>query len=81
MCRLLVGLGDVTVLGVDDIVDGPLQVHVELAVVRPPCHGCDVVASVKDRDRVTLTDLPAFGRATRLVWHKHRWCASRRGVR
>ena len=29
---------------------------------------------VKDRPRVELVDLPAFGRPTRLVWHKHRWC-------
>ena len=29
MCALLVGLPDVTVLGLDDVRDGPLRVHVE----------------------------------------------------
>jgi hypothetical protein len=31
---------------------------------------------VKDRPRVELIDLPCFGRAARLVWHKHRWSCS-----
>jgi hypothetical protein len=28
MCELLVGLPDVTVLGIDDIDDGPLVIHI-----------------------------------------------------
>ena len=74
MCQLLVGLGDVTVRSIEDIADGPLVVHIELTINgRPFCHGCGAQASVKDRAAVMLTDLPAFGRATRLVWHKRRW--------
>jgi hypothetical protein len=35
-----------------------------------------VIAQVKGRPGVVLMDLPVFGRATRLVWHKRRWrCA------
>ena len=72
MCAVLVGLPDVTVLGVDD--DVPLRVHVETSSDRPCCVGCKTPAWVKDRPVVELVDLPCFGRPTRLVWHKHRWC-------
>ncbi len=30
-------------------------------------------AKLKDRPQIELVDLPAFGRRTRLVWHKYRW--------
>lgn len=33
MCELLVGLPDVVVLGIDDIYDGPLIIHIEQAVL------------------------------------------------
>ncbi len=39
MCELLVGLGDVEVLGVDDVAGKPLGVHVRRRVARPPCWG------------------------------------------
>lgn len=74
MCELLVGLPDVNVLGLDDLVEGPLLVHIETRGDRPGCLGCGVFAQVKDRPIVELVDLPAFGRQTRLVWHKFRWC-------
>jgi transposase len=74
MCELLVGLPEVNVLGVDDECGGPLRVHVESRVERVWCRGCGGRAAVKDRPRVELVDLPCFGRPTRLVWHKHRWC-------
>ncbi len=73
MCELLVGLPAVRVLGVVDERDGPLFVHIETIGPRPPCPGCGGWATAKDRDRVELVDLPAFGRRTRLVWRKHRW--------
>ena len=73
MCELLVGLPDVNVLGVGDIPGGPLRVHVELRASTVGCPECGVVAHVKDRYQVELIDLPAFGRWTRLVWHKRRW--------
>jgi len=78
MCELLIGLPAVRVLGVVDERDGPLWVHVETAGERPSCPRCAQPAKVKDRDRVELVDLPAFGRQTRLVWHKHRWSCPNR---
>ena len=74
VCELLVGLPDVDVLGVEEEV-GPIRVHVECRVPRPACSGCGTPGWVKDRPVVELVDLPAFGRAVRLVWRKHRfWC-------
>ena len=75
MCELLVGLPDVNVLGIDDVVGQPLQVHVELRGSRTGCEACDVFAWVKDRPVVDLVDLPCFGRPTHVLWHKRRlWC-------
>jgi transposase len=73
VCELLVGLPEVTVLGVEDRPGGPLMVHVEQAGDRPGCLGCGGRPVVKDRETVELVDLPAFGRQTRLCWHKVRW--------
>lgn len=73
MCELLVGLPDVVVLGVDDIEDGPLVIHIEQAGPRPECVGCGELPAVKDRETVELVDLPCFGRPTRLRWRKVRW--------
>ena len=73
MCELLVGLPEVTVLGLEDEVGAPLSIHVETRARRPGCSECGVLARVKDRPVVTLVDLAAFGRPTRLVWHKFRW--------
>ncbi|MGF1617684.1 MAG: transposase family protein, partial [Acidimicrobiia bacterium] len=73
VCELLVGLPDVTVLGVEDVVDGPIRVHVECRMRRPSCGECGMVAVVKDRATVELADLPAFGRPVRLAWRKHRF--------
>jgi len=76
MCELLVGLPDVSVVGVEDVVGGPLRVHVQGRSPRPLCADCGGPAKVKDRPPVDLVDLPAFGRQTQLVWHKHRWVCS-----
>ncbi len=37
------------------------------------CGACGTRATVKDRDRVELADLPAFGCPVTLVWLKRRW--------
>ena len=71
MCALLVGLPDVTVLGIHDG-DGLLRVHVETGGPRPVCPDCAGELGVKDRPVVVLVDLPCFGRATRLAWRKFR---------
>ncbi len=73
VCELLVGLGDVTVLGATDEPAGPVRVHVETRGPRPQCPGCGGEVWVKDRRQVELVDLAAFGRPARLVWHKRRW--------
>ena len=78
MCELLVGLPAVRILGVVDEPDGALWVHVETIGARPLCSRCGAAATVKDRDRVELVDLPAFGRRTRLVWRKRRWACPNR---
>ena len=73
VCELLVGLGDVEVLGVDDGDGAPLGVHIRRRVPRPDCEACGgPLWSDGDRE-VELVDLPAFGRAVRLIWHKRRW--------
>jgi len=71
MCTLLVGLPEVTVLAVDAFGE-MLRVHIEDRSPSLVCPRCGERAWVKERDRVELVDLPAFGRPARLVWHKHR---------
>lgn len=73
VCELLVGLGDVTVLGAVDEPAGPVVVHVETRADRPSCSGCGGAVWAKDQRPVELVDLPAFGCPARLVWHKRRW--------
>jgi transposase len=64
----------VNVLGVEDIAGSPIRVHVESRVDQAWCPSCGCRAAVKERPVVEFVDLPCFGRPTRLVWHKHRWC-------
>ena len=70
---MIIGLGDVEVLGVDDAPSGPLGVHIRTRA-RPTCGGCGGAVWSKGSAPVGLVDLPAFGRPVRLVWHKWRWC-------
>ena len=46
MCELLVGLPAVTVLGIDDVEDGPIRVHLERSESRTGCPACGVVNDV-----------------------------------
>ncbi len=73
MCELLVGLGEVDVLSVDDDRGGPLRLSVRSRTARPSCAGCGGKLWSKGDRAVELVDLPSFGRPARLVWHKHRW--------
>ena len=57
VCELLVGLGDVTVLGADDDPGEPVRVHVETRAVRPRCPGCAGLVWVKDQRPVELVGL------------------------
>lgn len=52
VCELLVGLGDVNVLGVEDVTDEPPRVHVETRWSRPRSGECGAHAVVKDRPMV-----------------------------
>ena len=79
VCELLVGLGDVEVLGVDDVVGARLRVHIRGRAPRPPCGGCGGLVWSKGERSVELVDLPAFGRPVRLAWHKRRWRYPRSG--
>jgi hypothetical protein len=65
-------LADVEFLGLEDRDDGVLAMHVQQAGDRPSCLGCGSSPVVKDRPVVELVDLAAFGRPTRLCWHKVR---------
>ena len=78
VCELIVGLGDVEVLGVDDERAGPLAVDVRTRR-RPSCGGCGGAVWSKGTRPVRLVDLPAFGRPVRLIWHKWRWCCPAAG--
>jgi transposase len=76
MCELLVGLPDVSILGVHGKAGDVLRIYIESRSERPGCSNCGVLAHVKDRSAVELVDLPCFGRPTRLIWFKCRWrCA------
>ncbi len=79
MCRLLVGLSDVTILGIRATGDGPLLVEIEQAGPRPACIGCGVLPVVKDREVVELVDLPYAGRPSRLRWRKVRFVCRNSG--
>ena len=67
VCELLVGLGDVEVLGVEDEAGEPLGVHIRRRAERPRCEACGGPVWSKGERSVELVDLPAFGRPVRLV--------------
>ena len=69
----MIGLPDITFLGVEDGPGGEARIHVETATRAVGCPSCGVAAQVKDRTRVELVDLPLQGRSCRLVWRKRRW--------
>jgi transposase len=71
-CELLVGLEGVEVLDVARE-GGRLVVTIESSDRLVGCWACGTRASIKDRDRVELADLPAFGSPVTLVWLKRRW--------
>ena len=70
MCALLVGLPDVTVVGVGEWPKW-LRIEVTTNLERPSC--CGRTVWHHGTREVVLVDLPVFGRPTRLVWRKRRW--------
>ena len=73
VCELIVDLGDVEVLGVDDAVGALLALHIRTRA-RPACGGGGEAVWSKGSAPVRLVDLAAFGRPVRLIWHKWCWC-------
>ena len=67
VCELLVGLGDVEVLGVGDDAGEPLRVHIRRRAPRPGCAACGGALWSDGERAVELVDLPVFGPAARLV--------------
>ena len=62
------------IIGVEEAPDGELFVHVECVRRATFCEACGIEARLKERPVIALIDLPCFGRRTRLVWHKRRFC-------
>jgi hypothetical protein len=72
MVELLVGLPEVTVLGVfTEGVD--VELHIETRRAEVGCPICGTAAEAKGWREVVLVDLQVFGKPTRLHWHKRRW--------
>ena len=68
MCELLVGLGVVDVVGVEERSNGSLWVTVCTRSERPVCGVCGGRVWSKGDRPVGLVDLPVFGRPVRLWW-------------
>ena len=73
MCELLVGLGEVDLVGVEELAGELLGVTIRSGGARPVCEGCGGSVWSKGDQLVRLVDLPAFGRPVRLRWRKRRW--------
>ena len=74
MCELLVGLGDVDLVGINESGEGaPLEVVIRSRRPRPMCEECGGRVWSKGYRTVALVDLAAFGRPVRLRWRKRRW--------
>ena len=73
MCEVLVGLGEVDLVGVEELAGDRLRVTIRSRGPRPLCGGCGGGVWSKGDQPVRLVDLPAFGRPVRLRWRKRRW--------
>ncbi len=72
MCEILVGLGDVNVVSVEE--DGTaVTVTIETRATVAGCPSCGVVASSKGRRPVSLVDCCQGLRTFVVVWLKRRW--------
>ena len=72
MCRALVGVADIDVVGVVAWTV-PMQVHIASTLPRPSCSACGTAARIKQTMRRRLVDLPSFGRPVATVWRQVRW--------
>ena len=71
----LVGLPDGTVLG-RFVGDLEVELPIETKVDRPGSSAGGVPAQLKGGRVIVLVDLEVFGKATKLHWHKQRWCCA-----
>ena len=67
--ELLVGLGDVEVLGVDDPPGGPLAVHVRTRSARPRVGTAAGRCGPRAPAPVSLVDLATFGGSSEMSGH------------
>jgi len=67
VCELMLGLGDVEVLGVDDDAGEPLRVRIRCRAPRPGCAACGGRLRSDGERAMELVGLPAFGRPVRLA--------------
>ncbi len=72
IAEILLGLPDVSLIGVLDSDGQPLVVTVETSALSSNCPNCGTRVVIKERRTTELVDLPAFGRPTRLRWNKRR---------
>ncbi len=68
----LLGIRGMRVLAVFEFAD-ERHVYVDTTATRVFCRGCGQRARSGGRHVVEVRDLPAAGKATRLVWHKREW--------
>ena len=70
MCELLIGLGEVDLVRVNDSGEGtPLEVVIRCRKPRPSCEACGGRVWSEGYRSVVLVDLSVFGR---LVWQRRR---------
>ncbi|MCQ3805108.1 MAG: ISL3 family transposase [Acidimicrobiia bacterium] len=77
MCEVLVGLGEVDLVGIEELSGDRLRVTIRSRGPRPVCGECGGRVWSKGDRLVRLVDLPAFGRPVRLRWRKRRWVCPR----
>jgi len=82
MCEVLVGLGEVDLVGVEELSGDRLRVTIRCRGPRPVCGECGGRVWSKGDRLVRLVDLPVFGRPVRLgVAHNAAGCAPDRRAR
>lgn len=72
LAEVLLGLDGFRVLSATEMPD-ELVIEIETTADFVGCSSCGQRAQAQDRMTVETRDLPCFGRATRLRWHKRRW--------